>query len=214
MIRQLIFDMDGTLADTGKATIPALARVSAQYGLSRVPDQIILDTIGFANPEFYFRLYPALPKEFMVTFGSEVEAVEEKMIRALGKKILFPGIDDLLQSLKSLNITLHVASTGDSNHIHAVLEASGINAYFSSVCCGEPEKAGMIAKITGNHPRETFAMVGDRAYDLRAARQNFIWAIAAAYGYCSDADAANFDFVLRSPDELICLLQDIQRQPS
>ena len=126
-------------------------------------------------------------------------------MRALGKDILFPGIIDLLQALKARGAVLHVASTGDSSHVYGVLKTAGIQEFFSSISCGEPEKVQMVAEIIGKNQKETFAMVGDKAHDLRAARGNGITAIAAAYGYCSDTDAPRFDYVLRSPGELLFL---------
>jgi len=206
MIKQVIFDMDGTLADTAKATIPALALVAKQYGFAAASDQSVLDTIGYANPEFYFRLYPALSSESVIAFGSKVEEQEKHIIFSLQEKIIIPGIGELLRALKNRGIALHVASTGDESHVCAVLEASGVKALFNSIHCGAPEKSQMVRKIIGYNPKETFAMVGDKAHDLSAARNNGIKVIAALYGYCSDADALLFDGLVRSPGELLGLL--------
>lgn len=203
VISHVIFDMDGTLADTAKLTIPACAKSALAFALPPLSDAKIRETIGYANPEFYYRLYPELDRETALAFGASVEALEQEMVWQVGKAMLFPGIQTLLEALSGRNILLYVASTGGKRHVDSVLGATGIRAYFDAVCCGEPEKAGMVAEIIAGRPPEGWAMVGDKPHDLRAARANSIVALAARYGYCTEEDAALFDGALGAAMDLM-----------
>jgi len=193
--------MDGTLADTAKVTIPACATVAAQFGLSQPPDEMIRAAIGFANPEFYFRLYPNLDEETVRAFGKAVEEAEEGIVWTVGEGILFPGVLELLDALRERGIPMHVASTGDQGHVDAVLGTAGIERFFATIACGAPQKVAMVADIIGANDPASFAMVGDKEHDLHAARGNGIMAIAAIYGYCTDG--ALFDRALSAPLELL-----------
>ena len=204
VIKQIIFDMDGTLADTAKVTIPACAEVSARLNLPPLSDESIRAAIGFANPDFYFKLYPNLTPETVLAFGEAVEEAEERIVWTMGEGILFPGILALLQALRARGIRMHVASTGDQGHVDAVLQTAGIEDFFTTISCGAPEKVDMVAGIISPGDPAHFAMVGDKEHDLRAARGNGIMAVAALFGYCTDA--AGFDHALKTPAELLALV--------
>lgn len=208
MIRNVIFDLDGTLSNTAKATIPACAAVSKQFGLPELSADHIRNTMGYANPEFYFRLYPDVEKDIMLRYCEAVEMAEAQMIGTLGADVLFPHIIDMLHALHERGMRLYIASTGDPQHVDATIDASGIRGLFDGISCGEPEKVAMVSAIIGNGNKAEYAMVGDKLHDLRAARGNGITAIAAGYGYCNDEDAVLFDHVLASPMDMLSLVRE------
>lgn len=59
MIRRLIFDMGGTLADAVYATTPALSEVSPRYGLPLPVIETVRQAIGYATPSFITSYTPA-----------------------------------------------------------------------------------------------------------------------------------------------------------
>lgn len=206
-MRNLIFDMDGTLADTAMATIAACGQVRHAFGLPALPDERIYQAIGIANPVFYEVLYPEHPAPLVHTFGQEVEDVEEGIVWRLGSALLFPGIVTLLETASRRGIRMYVASTGDKRHVDAVLKSTGIEHYFDQIACGEPEKVEMVARMLSGQDKCDWAMVGDKSKDWQAAKGNGILAIAAGYGYCDDQEQKGFDIVAHTPMDVLTIVE-------
>jgi len=203
VIRRLIFDMDGTLSDTVAAAVPALDEVAPRHGLPHVSGEAVRGAVGIANPGFYYRLYPGHDRALIEAFGQAVERAEAAHVRRLGGAMLFPGVREMLDRLTCMGVELHIASTGDPDHVDAVLRSAGILGLFQSVHCGESAKERMVGEILGASDRREWAMVGDRQKDVDAARANGIPVIGAGFGYVENAERALFDRVADSPAELV-----------
>ena len=200
--RHIIFDMDGTLSDTAKATVVALYEVGKQYKLPRVTDERIRAAMGLAGPEFYAHLYPHEPKETLMNIERTADVIEEAMITKMGKEILFPGVGDMLADLSEKGYCLYIASTGSESHVHNTLASCGIEGLFTSVSCGKSEKISMVKSIIAGRNTDEWAMVGDMFKDSEAARGNNILALGAGFGYLAKDDYPLFDSVLLKPEDI------------
>lgn len=203
MIQNIIFDMDGTLLNTAKSAVPACHTAAKEFGLPPVSPEVIRQTIGWANPEFYYRLYPRLPKELVELYGEAVEVQEAALVEALGPDILFDGILDLLEVLKGHGCSMAVASTGSWDHVDGALRAAGIQDYFDLIRCDQPVKIRMVQEIIALRPLGGWLMIGDKDKDAVAGRENGILTIGAAYGFGTEAEMALFDHVIQHPIELL-----------
>jgi len=200
--RHIIFDLDGTLSDTAKASTAAMNEVRVLYDLPEVSEIEIRSVMGFADPEFYYRLYPGYPQKTLNEVRCKVNCLEDNIIESLGKSILFPGIEDLLNDLSKKGYMLHIASTGSTAHVHTTLNSSAINHLFEGVHCNELEKVKMVKGITAGHNKEECLMVGDMSKDSDAARANNILALGAAFGYLTLEDYHLFDSILHTPTDI------------
>lgn len=202
MIRRLIFDMDGTLADTAKATVPACVAMAKRNGLPVPTPEAVRGAIGIANPDFYYHLFPDFDRVLISAYGQQVERDEAAFVHELGQRILFAGVRDMLEDLRSLGCELYIASTGDAEHVNNVLACGGIRDKFAGIHCGQSEKVGMVRAIIGDTDKSEWAMVGDREKDVSAARGNGICAIGAGFGYCEPKDWRQYDEVFETPQAL------------
>lgn len=207
MIKNIIFDMDGTLADTAKATILSFEKYVPYFGFDPLSSQTIKNAIGYANPEFYYLLYPDQDKKKLIGFSELVEAYENIVICALKKKILFDDINTLLMELKAKGSKLYIASTGSLTHVECVLKSAGIIDLFEKISCEEPEKVSMVQKIMEATPSTNWLMVGDKQKDSYAAKINHILSVGAGYGYCVPEDYYSFDIIIQKPHELLNILE-------
>ena len=202
----LIFDLDGTLIDTAKATVPACMAGAARFGLAVLEPACIRQMIGWANPEFYDRLYPDVDPDLRELFAAAVEIDETSLIRLMGPDILFAGISELLAALAARGYYMAIASTGSIGHVEASLAASGIAGYFAEVHCSRPDKEEMVAAIRQKDPDATWLLVGDKSKDARAARANRILSVGARYGFGSDNEMSQFDQTIETPLDLLMIV--------
>ena len=202
MIKRIIFDMDGTLSDTGKATLKAIETVKNRFNLPPVTYTDIQKAMGLAGLEFHRALFPDLPEDVLVNLEPAIDVLELDAVQGMGVEILFPGVSDMLAELWRAGCELHIASTGSKTHVHGTLEAAGIEAYFTGISCGEPAKVSMVRRIIADSNSQEWAMVGDMFKDSEAAKGNNILALGAGYGYLAKADYPLFDGVLNTTKDI------------
>ena len=201
--KHFIFDMDGTLSDTGMATAKAIKAVEKHYQLPTINNSHIRNAMGIGGLDFYRCLYPSVPEDILVKIEPEVDVLEQEEIQAIGADILFPGVNEMLAALVQAGHDLHIASTGSKNHVEGTLLATGIKPFFTSISCAEPVKISMVQQIILDTDPEDWAMVGDMYKDAEAARANNILALGAGFGYLAEKDFSLFDVVLYAPGDLL-----------
>jgi len=207
----IIFDMDGTLIDSAKIAIPAFEKVCPQFGLDIPSDEVIIAAVGYANPEFYYRIYPDVDKKILTKFGREVESQERKIVGEVSSDMLFPGVKKLLDDLVAKGHRLFIASTGDLEHVDDCLKACNIYSLFDAVHCNKPDKEIMVENIIKNETEKSWIMIGDRRKDSKAAKHNKIASVGAAYGYCTQIDFGEFDYIIDKPEALLELLYSLMQ---
>ena len=202
----IIFDLDGTLSDSGILTMEAFKQIAPLYGLKIPSKEMIQRTTGFANPEFYFILFPDIPRDIAERVGKLVEEAESKLLPSLSEKLLFKGSCELLLKLKENGFHLCIASTGDKEHVYSILDATGITSLFDVISCGKPDKTEMLCEMTKEKEKSGYLMVGDMKKDFEGARANGILSVGACYGYCKK-ELSDFDFYIDKPMDLLQLIK-------
>jgi len=211
MWNTILFDLDGTLTDSGEGI-----EKSAQYSLSRFGIQIQdpLALRHFVGPPLTesFRLYGIPESEMNHAIGwfrerySAVGVYENK---------LYPGIRELLEFLRSRGYTLAVATTKVEDMAHEVLRYFGIEQYFKAVVGGTPdgsrfEKWDVInetLKVLGmENRRDEVLYIGDRKHDIIGARKSGIASVGVLYGYGSYQE-----LTAEKPSAVINTVEDIGR---
>lgn len=200
--KHIIFDMDGTLSDTAQATEVAICKVSKQLDLPEITHEHIRGAMGLPNSDFFAYLYPDVAKALLPDIEHAVNAIENDMIKEIGNALLFPGVYDMLDDLSKKGYCLYIASTGSQKHVTTTLAACEIEAFFTGVSCGEPEKISMVKHIIAGRNIDEWMMIGDMYKDSEAARGNNILAIGAGFGYLAKEDHQLFDAVLWEPMDI------------
>lgn len=168
----VLFDFDGTLADTKRCIVETATEVLLGFGLTR-------EQIGDAG-----RLVgPPFPAAFTLVYGlSEEDAAEvTRRYRAIYFKLgpeshpLFAGIRELLDELRAQGRRLGIVSSKNYKLIDAALADTGIEGLFDAVVSSrDPKDVGKQALVTraleelGCVPHDA-VMVGDRFYDIEGA---------------------------------------------
>ena len=206
----VIFDLDGTLSDSVILAKAAFERLAPKHGLPIPSEDAIRRATGYANPEFYYILFPDFPRETVYNLGVLVEQEELEQLPLVSDRLLFEGCRELLERLQQYKLRLCLASTGEKDHVYSILGKTGIMGFFDVIACARPDKTEMLREIIGDSGKSGCIMVGDMVKDHDAARANGILSVGACYGYCvrePSRGLSGFDFYIDTPLELLDILK-------
>lgn len=206
-VRNIIFDMDGTLINTAKITVKACQEAALELQLPMLDAERITGLIGWANCEFFPKLYPEIQGELLEKYANLVFEKEINNMKILKEKLLFPGTRQLLETLKQRGYYLCIASTGSESHVDFALKNSGIYSFFQDIKCNQPKKVKMVEEIIKDGPKGSYLMIGDKCKDYEAGSENNIVTVAAAYGFGSKEEIEKFDLALIQPLDLLRYLK-------
>lgn len=207
-IKNILFDLDGTLADSAVLTMKAMKGVAPDFALEVPSKSKVRAVMGYANPEFYLRLFPLEPPEKILEFGNRVEEEEGRLMPEIADSLCFDGCRCLLDELLVQKKRLFIVSTGAPGHVFPLLDKMKIRQYFTEVLCGQEDKSSLVASICSRFSGKS-VMVGDMKKDCEAAHSYGIPAIGAAYGY-SVPGRDPFDRYIEHPLELMSLLEELE----
>lgn len=178
----VIFDFDGTLADTSRGVLGSVRYALGTLGVP-VPDESVLR--GFIGPSLY--------TSFTGITGLDDERANEAIElyrsvynpRGVYECELYDGMKELLSELKQNGVSLSVASSKPQNALDKVVDHLGIREYFDRVIGADPsvkhdDKAELVVAA---RTRENAVMIGDSRFDIEAAKKAGIKSIAAGYGF-------------------------------
>ncbi len=177
----VIFDFDGTLADTFPWILSILDQVADKYKFKRI-ERSEVET---------FRTYEAgkliqLHHVPLWKAGRIANYVRAMMSKDIGQIRLFAGMDCVLNSLVEKGATLALVSSNSWENVRQVLgpqNASLIKYYECGVALlGKSPKFRQILRKSGAEPDETIC-IGDEIRDSQAARQTNLAFGAVAWGY-------------------------------
>jgi phosphoglycolate phosphatase len=210
----ILFDLDGTLTDSSEGITRSVAHALESMGIS-VPDlDALCKFIG-----------PPLQESFKQFYGlSESESLTAiKLYRehhfnegGLFENVVYDGIRELLERLKTQGKTLIVATSKPRPYAESILEHFGLSQYFDFISGSEldgsrVDKAEVIdhaLKRCGISDISKAIMVGDRRFDVSGARSNGLNCIGVLYGFGSreELEAAGADYIVETVSELEDLL--------
>jgi phosphoglycolate phosphatase len=210
MTKVIIFDFDGTLADTIDILLSITNRLSAEFGfksatkeelaqLSNLNSWQILQYSGISIFKF-----PLLIRRLKAELRSEVPNIQ-----------LFPGIKEVILELKKRGFQLGIITSNSKENVLGALAKNGLQDTFTFIYSGSTfGKHKVINKwlrIENIHT-EKVVYVGDEIRDIDAAKKTGIKVIAVGWGFNSQEALAaqNPDFLIERPQELIEIMNSWQ----
>ena len=209
--KAVLFDFDGTLADTAADLAAAVNRMREGRGLAPLPPAAVrpyasmgargLLRIGFdVTPEH--EKYAAMREEFLDLYAERL-CVETR---------LFPGMAELLAGLKERRLSWGIVTNKSRRFTERLVPLLGIRP--DCVVCGDstphlkPHPASLLLAATQlDLAPADCVYVGDDLRDVQAARAAGMRCVAVEYGY-HGADgpgpkAWNADAVISHPVEIL-----------
>ena len=214
-INAVLFDLDGTLADSAPDLGGAANTMRRKRGLPEVPLERLRPYashgargligeafgIGPGAPE-----YEAMRLEFLDTYERDLCVATR----------LFDGIEAMIAALEQRGLRWGIVTNKAARFTAPLVERLGLAGRAGAVVSGDttahakPHPAPLLhaAALMGAAP-ETCLYVGDDLRDIQAGRAALMGTIAAAWGYCADSKPESWgaDVTVSLPHQLPGLIQ-------
>jgi len=190
----VLFDLDGTLADTADDLAAPVNAMRIERGLEPLPIEalrpfasmgargLILRGLGVSKeaPEF-----ESLRLDFLARY-EQAMCVRTR---------LFDGIDTVLARLESTGVRWGVVSNKVERYVRPILDSLGVLTRSGTAIGGDttrhaephPEPLLLAARTLAVEPSRC-VYVGDDLRDIQAGHAAGMATVAAAYGFCGDHD--------------------------
>ncbi len=205
----VIFDFDGTVADTGRGIFSCLRYVLEKHNLPELDEKSLRSFIGPPLHESFKRECKVDDETADKLVASYREIYSEKGIFEFD---LYDGITDVLSEIRSHGGITGIASSKPEDFINIILNETGISQYFDVTTGSDPRYAesdkttilkSCISKMNLKDDAKIL-MVGDRLYDIVGAHNVGIPCACVMFGYGSEAEFKeyNADYIVKDTDEL------------
>ena len=214
----ILFDLDGTLADTAPDLAAAVNRMRHERGLEMVPLEQLRPLAsagarGLLGGAFgidpHHHDYASMRDEFLANYEADL-CIET---------ILFPGIGEILDDLDARGVRWGIVTNKVTRLSEPLVALLGLDTRAGCLVCGDttphskPHPAPLLhaARELALQP-ERIVYVGDDLRDVQAGFAAGMVTVAAAYGYCgNDIPPTQWHakHVVNTTAELQNLLRDI-----
>ncbi|HEX2797900.1 MAG TPA: NUDIX domain-containing protein [Immundisolibacter sp.] len=182
MIRHLILDWAGTLADDRALTLAATNDTLAHFGAAPVDEDTYRREFTLPVERFYRRFIGDLPRE-------TIDAVFfDHFAQRMAQSQLFAEVPALLHICRLRGVALSICSSVPTDILDGLLTRLGLREFFRHIGGGAADKIPVLQQIVAEapfRPDETL-YVGDTPHDIDAAHAAQVIAGAALYGYATE----------------------------
>ncbi|MBQ4429094.1 MAG: HAD hydrolase-like protein [Clostridia bacterium] len=210
-----LFDLDGTLTDPAPGITASVAYALERFGIE-VSDRAELNKF----------IGPPLVYSFKTFFGFTDDMAKQALsyyrerfsAGGLYENEIYTGIAELLERIKEGGGRVILATSKPEEFAAMILEHFDILKHFDFVAGNtldetRPEKRQVLAHILANYPEicaENAVMVGDREYDVLAAKEFSLPSVGVLFGYGSleELESAGADMIAEDVPALSALLID------
>jgi phosphoglycolate phosphatase len=182
----LVFDWDGTLADSIGRIVDAMQHAAVCAGLAPRDAVQVKGIIGLGLPEAIRALYPCLDDQAVMDFREHY--AQRYIALEATPSPLFPGVRAGLEAFRQAGYKLAVATGKARRGLDRVLDAHGLSGFFDITRAADETRSKpdplMLDEILGHCglSAERALMIGDSAFDLQMARNAKMPCVAVGYG--------------------------------
>ncbi len=189
----ILFDLDGTLTDSGPGIMNGFEYAITKMGGSVEDRSQLRRFVG-----------PPLVESFGTMLGYSPEDTEKAIatyreyyfqMGGVLENEVYPGVVKLLEDLNEMGLHVAVATSKFEKGTMIVLDHFDLAKYFDVIGCGNDtdrkEKKDIIRYVLDKYGITDLSkvlMVGDRHYDIDAAREVGIDSVGVLYGYGNEEE--------------------------
>lgn len=207
-IKTVLFDLDGTLTDSGPGIINSVKYALKKFGIEANDPDGLRSFIGPPLRDQFGRYCGFSEEECSRAVKFYREYYEEKGIY---ENEVYEGIPELLQILKNAGKTLIMATSKPEYFARIIADHYHLSEYFdfmggSLMDETRTKKAEVIEYVLEEcriYDRDNTLMIGDRDYDIKGAKEAKVRSMGVLYGYGSreELESAGADIIIKKPGE-------------
>jgi phosphoglycolate phosphatase len=205
-----LFDMDGTLIDSGLDITLSINHVREQcYGLEPLTVQSVVDAINAKERNLSEIFYSKSAYEEHAKAVFEEHYFEQ----CIQNVTLYDGVAEVLSDLRECRFKMGVATNAPSLFAKRMLDHLGISHFFDQIIGADNVETPkphpqMLHRHLNFHRFDSGAdrawMIGDNSKDMEAARQAGIIGIFAGWGFSAQGEGDHFASTPQSLMDIIC----------
>ena len=209
----IVYDLDGTLADTAEDLVATVNWLLGREGLQPLKVESAGSLVGAGARALIARGFQASgrslePRKLETLFGDFLAHYNAHIV---DRTRLYPGVDKALHAFARLGWRQAVCTNKVEGSAKLLVAKLGVADHFAFVCgqdtfgIGKPDAKPLLQTIAASGgARDRAIMVGDSATDIKTARAANVPVIAVDFGY-TDIPVAQLgsDRVISHFDELM-----------
>ncbi len=211
MKKTILFDLDGTLTDSGEGIINCAIYAMEHFNLPIPPREALRVFVGPPLTDTFMK-FGVAPEDAV----KAVEIYRERFIPiGMYENKLYPGIQEILETLRAEGHILCIATSKPESMAREILRYFDIGKYFHYICGAtldhtrdtkEQVISYLLTQCKSEYP---WVMVGDTAFDVIGAKAHNIPAIGVAWGYgvVEEMQEVGAAAIVYSTEELLEQLQ-------
>ena len=221
MIKAVIFDLDGTLADTMPDLQSAMNGMLTRLGYRTRTRSELIKAINNGAREFVRRSLPRDVQNVDFILQSAIEAYEDEYSKCYAEKTApYANIEALLMDLKSMGIKISVLSNKQDMFVKDIIAKLFDKKLFSYVQGQDklptkpnPTSALMIAKGMGVKPSRCL-FIGDSDVDMQTAKNAGMRSVGVSWGYREREvlEEAGADFIAKEPNDICDIINSLKNE--
>lgn len=208
--RLIIFDFDGTLADTNALITKTMMMTIAEMGYEERTRKECAQCIGLPLVECFKKLYPISDEEGERCAETYRRLFEENNVA--GEVELFPHVAETIKLLYAEGYLLTIATSRNHRSVVQFLEDFGLESYFSYILGADdverakPDPFPVLKTMDdmGCLPAETL-VVGDMSFDILMGQRAGAQTIGVTYGNgtLSELQECHADYIINDLGDIV-----------
>lgn len=193
----LVFDWDGTLANSHAKIVGCFAGTIAALGEEPLPEQTLRNVIGLGLPQTALALFPEASDEFVARFVAAYR--DHWLAPGAAKAKLFEGARDCLETLRARGFRSCVATGKSRAGLDRELTETGLEGMFLATRCADETESKPSPKMLLELLEQTSTsaadalVIGDTTFDLEMAQLANVPRVGVSYGAHSRARLQAFE---------------------